>query len=267
MNKKTIIIYFIIIILPILLLIVAFSLKPDSNYEIPEIIINERYNTLKTTIDRRVIENKFHVSGVVTESDNSLITTIIEKNEEIVLLKKVGEKFKKDEPIYKLATENILANYDGRITKIEDLDDSIIIYSVNNENQNIIIYLTEEEIEKLHLVEKIYIKEAYNCYIKEIDYKKENDKIKVIMQSDYKTWIGSNISVNFKIEEKNVLSIPIIFLSNDSVGTYVEIEDSNKQLIKKYIQTGISDGEYVEIISTGLSEGLQIFKKVNIFGE
>lgn len=62
---------------------------------------------------------------------------------------------------------------------------------------------------------------------------------------------GYSANADIVLEKKeNVLSIPEAFISFSNDSTFVEIQTNTPQIFyKKYIETGLSDGIYIEIIS------------------
>ena len=58
---------------------------------------------------------------------------------------------------------------------------------------------------------------------------------------------------------ENALAIPIASVKADGEGAYVMIKESNGKITRRAVQLGISDDDYVEVVS-GLSEGDKIFQ-------
>ncbi|MBO6177876.1 MAG: efflux RND transporter periplasmic adaptor subunit [Selenomonadaceae bacterium] len=58
---------------------------------------------------------------------------------------------------------------------------------------------------------------------------------------------------------KNALAIPIASVKADGEGAYVMIKEDNGRITRRAVQLGISDDDYVEVVS-GLSEGDKIFQ-------
>ena len=59
------------------------------------------------------------------------------------------------------------------------------------------------------------------------------------------------------LERKNILVLDSAVVQTDVTGSYVTVMNQNKSLEKRYIKTGISNDDYIEILD-GLSEGDQV---------
>lgn len=268
-NKtKNILSHILIFLIPIFLLIVVFNFRPYKTREIPVINIENEESYITTYLNNRRISDNFKSNGTIYKNENTIEIIFIEKKDnEVEILKKVGDTFNENETIFRKNNVDIFFDYDGMIMSIIESEENFKIEVFNKNSQTIKVGLKIEEFNKLKDVKSVFITkdtEIYNTELIRIDTEINNNIIEVELTSDYKGLINENVEVTFEKSVKDSLAIRTEFITYDSGKTYLVVEINNEMSYVPVI-LGIKDGDYFEIITSRITSGTKIFKKVGSF--
>ena len=182
-----------------------------------------------------------------------------------------NKKLKKGEVIAKLKTRNLVASFDGVVTKRDFSND------INVSESSLLINL--EDISSVYV--DVDIPELYSRFIKEnlnvnvkfsgnsekiysgiidstsgrIDVEKRSLATRIKLKNDdFDILPGSLLEITIKYNEKNSLGIPDTSLMMEGDRTYVYKVSEKNITNKTEVIIGIRDNGFIEIVS-GLSQG------------
>lgn len=249
--------YIISFLCVIILAVIFFLLKNDSNQDnIVDLYVPPSFVYYPVRI--ATLNDAVSSIGEAIAFDNQYIKEIYINKDNSIIIKK-GEYFKKGETLFRDNSNNKQADFNGKLIDIITEKNKIIMRCLNLDKLHIQTYISELDAQQINYNSKtnlLYNDQKIEGKIKQIDYKVEDGKVRLVINANINCLLGSSVELEIiKNTKPNVVVIENICLQQRTNGSYfVYLLNGDNDYIEKDIEVGISDGECSEIIK-GLKEG------------
>lgn len=228
------------------------------------------YTNIVGSVNNMIFADDYRVEGIVTCKKDKDCIENIELNKEDIIEENayMGKEYSYDEYLYKKDGKQVLAKGNLRLLEIqkEDENQRKLCY-LNYDNLCVETEVDYENYKKIHENVKVQVffdGETYEGKIEYIDYLINNNRVKILIDTDARYLPGAEVEVRFIYEEeKEYLCISSEFVIKQGENTYVQINvGTNHEIVledKKVIlgKTLEMTDEYKTYVYYEVLEGLK----------
>lgn len=255
----------------ILVFTASGGLRQKNRWSIQDEGITERLLYTHYTVFRGNITNHISKSGIVVPSKDSLKQIAIDTSNTKPDIKfVVGDRFSIGDVLYTMGDREFTSKDNGWISQIIHNKNRTIIEYIDFSDYYIYTFITQDEERLINQGTQVkiigsndLILDGEIIYISPEIFDGELE-VKIRYQGDFLP--GSQVKLNFILEErKDVKLIEKEVLKRDERGTYLEKLSEEGLITRVYIDVGIEDENYIEILSNNVNLGDEFILITNEF--
>lgn len=254
----------------------SFDTKPDETADIYD--EKDIYTYVTENAGYITFADDLYVDGIVDVKEQKECVEIIEleNRKELNYNFQIGQKFNTGDCIYELNGKQILAQNNYKLVDVVADEKTIKLSLLNYDNLCVVTEVDYENYKKIDIntsVEVSFDAVTYKGKIGYIDYVLNDNKVKIVIETDAKLLPGANVNVRFIYEEqKEYLCISSSFVMLQGEETYVQVNVGNNdqpELKDRKVELGkrfeIVENEHTFVcyeVLEGLKENEEIYIKV-----